>query len=350
MSVVEVDEAARSSRNSTAILIDIRSPSAWVKGVPEHAKLWSTNQLLTEVNQLKDQAKKIYIICYRGETSARLVKELRESFGDWFYSVTGGYEVWKNMGLPVEMPSETLVLDRYERQVKLPGFGQVAQQKLTNSHVMVIGAGGLGVPALLYLVGAGIGQITIIDDDTVSLHNLHRQVLYQQSDIGLTKTNVAKKRLSALNNDVKFRAIDQRFTAENAATLVKSVDFLIDGTDNVSSRYLINDVCLKFNIPWLYAAVSGFDIQLSLFLGDKSLPCYRCLFPHMEDEKIENCSEAGVLGPVPGLAGMLQATETIKYLTGLGADLSMKMLSYDVLNHQFKVLKYPAEVNSNCMH
>ncbi len=350
MSVVDAEKALQSCRQSTGILIDIRSPSVWLKGVPEHAKLWTQSQLLTEVSQLKGQAKKIYIICYRGLTSAQLVMELREKWGDWIYSVTGGYEAWQTLGLPIELPDETLVHDRYERQVKLPGFGQTAQQKLLDSHVLVVGAGGLGTPALLYLVGAGIGQITLIDDDTVALHNLHRQVLYQQCDIGKAKASVAKKHLSALNNDVKLSALDQRFTAENAEVLVAGVDFIIDGTDNISSRYLINDVCLNSNIPWLFAAVSGFDIQLSLFLGDKNLPCYRCLFPQMRDENIDNCSEAGILGPVPGLAGVLQATEAVKYLTGLGVDLSMKMLSYDVLNHEFKMLKYPPDVNRACIH
>ncbi len=350
MAVIDARTAASLSDGPSVVLVDIRSQSAWLDGVPKNAKLWSSSDLLNQAKQLKQQGKKVCIVCYLGQTSAVLVEQLEEKWGDGFYSVQGGFKTWEAMGLPVEVPVKVPAVDRYERQVKLPNFGLEAQNKLQNSHVLVVGAGGLGAPALLYLAGAGLGRISLIDDDTVAIHNLHRQILYQQEDVGQPKADVAKRRLIALNDNVSIQALNERLTVENVESLVENVDLVVDGSDNVSSRYVINEACLKFNKPWLFTAVSGFDIQLTLFSGEKNRPCYRCLFPGVDDSELDNCSEAGVLGPVPGLAGMLQAIETIKYLTGLGDDLKLKMLSYDVLHHHFKMLKYPSKIRSGCIH
>ncbi|VAW47841.1 Sulfur carrier protein ThiS adenylyltransferase [hydrothermal vent metagenome] len=350
MSVIDATTAALTSPDSSVVLVDVRSPSDWLGGVPINAQLWSHSELFNHAEQLKQDDKKVYIVCYRGQTSARLAEQLTQQWGDRFYSVEGGFEAWQALGLATEKPQIDISVNRYERQIKLSGFGQKSQQKLQDSHVLVVGAGGLGAPALLYLAGAGLGRITLIDDDTVALHNLHRQILYHQADVGRPKAEVAKQRLAALNDGIDIRALNQRLTTVNVEMLLTDVDLVIDGCDNISSRYVINDACLKLSKPWLFAAVSGFDIQLALFSGDKQQPCYRCLFPQMNDAEIGNCSEAGILGPVPGLAGMLQVTEAIKYLTDLGDCLEQKMLSYDVLHHQFKVLKYPAQINSSCNH
>ena len=347
---IDAKEVALLSLNSAAVVVDVRSPSDWISGVPEQALLWSENKLMKQAPQLKQDGKKVYIICYHGHTSLKLAEQLTQQWGDCFYSVKGGYTAWQVQNLPTRVPTDRPVVNRYERQIKLPGFGEVSQQKLRESHVFVVGAGGLGTPALLYLAGAGIGRITLIDDDTVAVHNLHRQILYQQVDVGQSKAAVAKQRLEALNSNIQVRALNQRLDTDNVEKLFAGVDLVIDGSDNINSRYVINDACLKLNKPWLFAAVSGFDIQLALFSGDPSQPCYRCLFPNINDSDTDNCAEAGILGPVPGLAGLLQATEAIKYLTGMGDCVSQKMLSYDVLHHQFKVLKYPAQISNNCQH
>ena len=348
--IIDAKEVALLSRDPAAVVVDVRSPSDWLSGVPEHALLCSKNQLINQAEQLSQDGKKVYIICYHGQTSMQLAEQLSQQWGDCFYSVKGGFAAWQAQSLPTQVSADTPSIDRYERQIKLSGFGEVSQQKLRKAHVFVVGAGGLGAPALLYLAGAGIGHITLIDDDTVALHNLHRQILYQQADVGQAKADVAKQRLEALNQNIEIQALAQRLDAENIEKLIAGVDLVIDGTDNINSRYVINDACLKLNIPWLFAAVSGFDVQLALFSGDPSQPCYRCLFPNINDSDTDNCAEAGILGPVPGLAGLLQATEAIKYLTGMGDCISQKMLSYDVLHHQFKVLKYPAVISSNCQH
>lgn len=345
---------AQQSNESHVVLVDIRSPSARLKGMPLNAKSWSKEQLSDQAKLLKQQGKKVYILCYKGLTSAQVAAELMQLWGEGFYSVEGGFEAWQHLGLPVETPVSSLSIDpsmdRYERQIKSAGFGQANQQKLLNSHVLVVGAGGLGTPALLYLAGAGIGKITLVDDDIIALHNLHRQVLYQQADVGDYKSKVAEQRLKALNSDIDIKALNQRVTAENADQLFAGVDLVIDGSDNINTRYVINDACLALGKPWVFAAVVDFTIQLALFTGDKLFPCYRCLFPGLIDSEMDNCEAAGILGFVPGLAGMLQVTEAIKYITGMGDCLEQQMLNYDLLQHQFKVLKYPSEINNNCQH
>lgn len=347
---IDAKQLAELSHEPDVIIVDIRSPSAWLGGVPKQAVLLSHAELFKQAKQLKIAGKTTYIICYRGQSSAKLAEQLAQQWGDCFYSVYGGFEAWQAYGLPTEIPTDVPTVDRYDRQTKLSELGETGQQKLLNSHVFVVGAGGLGASALLYLAGAGIGRITLVDDDTIALHNLHRQIIYQQADVGLHKAEVAKQRLQALNPDIEIHSLRQRLNSDNAEQLLFDVDLVVDGSDNIKTRYAINDACLKLNKPWLFAAVSGYAIQLALFSGEAGDPCYRCLFPHISDAQVENCSEAGILGPVPGLAGVLQATEAVKYLAGLEGSLVQKMLSYDVQHHQLKVLKYPLHVNINCNH
>lgn len=352
LKTIDTKTAAINIAKENVVMVDIRSPSSWLKGVPQQAKLWSEQQLIDQAQTLRSQDKLIYIICYRGQTSSNLVNQLIKKYGSGFYSVEGGFEAWKTLGLPIDTPrlSSLPTQSRYERQIKLHGFGEVSQQKLFDAHVLVVGAGGLGAPALLYLAGAGIGKITLMDDDVIELHNLHRQIIYQQHEVGLKKSAVAKTRLQGLNDSIEVKAIDQKLSADNVMSSLSGVDLVIDGTDNVNTRYLINKACLKQHTPWVFAAVSGFSIQIALFKSDRSQPCYRCLFPEMEGENIPNCGNEGILGFVPGLAGLLQVTEGIKFLTQIGKSLEFGMLNYDVLNHQFKVLKYPPIASGSCQH
>jgi len=229
--------------------------------------------------------------------------------------------------------------ERYQRQIILKEFGMAGQQKLTAAKVLVIGAGGLGCPALQYLVAAGIGTIGIVDDDVVSLSNLHRQVLYTVQDIGKPKSIKAKEKLQQLNPEISIIAYNERLTTKNALTIIGSFDIIIDGTDNFASRYLINDACVLMNKPLVFGAVSQFEGQLAIFNyqgNDESTPVnYRDLFPvPPKDDEVLNCAEAGVLGVLPGIIGTMMASETIKLITGIGKPLIDSLLTYNALNNQ----------------
>ena len=224
---------------------------------------------------------------------------------------------------------------RYHRQVRLPGFGQEAQRKLSRAGVIVIGAGGLGCPALQYLAAAGVGRLGIVDDDVVSLENLHRQVLYKTGDIGKQKTVCAKTTLSALNPEVQFDLYDTRLSNANAFGILGSFDVVIDGTDNFASRYMINDACVLMNKPLVYGSVSRYEGQVAVFdhSGGTDQPAnYRDLFPEPPDKgEVLNCEETGVLGVLPGVIGTLQAAETLKLITGIGKPLINRLFLYQAL-------------------
>lgn len=227
--------------------------------------------------------------------------------------------------------------ERYQRQILLKEFGIVAQKKLSQAKVLVIGAGGLGCPALQYLAAAGVGTIGIVDDDVVSLTNLHRQVLYAMNDIGLSKAEVAASKLKQLNNEVTIITYNVRLTNTNAFQIISEYDIVIDGTDNFSSRYMINDACVLLNKPLVYGAISKFEGQAAVFnvqVSDERPINYRDLFPTPpKDDEVLNCAEAGVLGVLPGIIGTMQANETIKLITGIGELLNNKLLTYNALNN-----------------
>lgn len=229
--------------------------------------------------------------------------------------------------------------ERYQRQVILRGFGEESQQKLLDAKVLVIGAGGLGCPALQYLAAAGVGTIGIVDDDIVSLSNLHRQPLYSMNDIGLPKVTVASEKLKQLNPDVKLVSCNERITVANALSLLHTYDWILDGSDNFATRYLVNDACMLLKKPLIYAAVSQYEGQVAVFNcntnGLEDAVNYRDLFPHPpHDGEIKNCEEAGVLGVLPGIIGTMMAAETIKLITGIGTALINRLFTFNILNNQ----------------
>jgi molybdopterin/thiamine biosynthesis adenylyltransferase/rhodanese-related sulfurtransferase len=222
-------------------------------------------------------------------------------------------------------------LHRYQRQLSLAGFGRPAQEKLRGGSVLVIGAGGLGCPALLYLAAAGLGRITILDPDRVDASNLQRQVLYTDDDIGRPKAEVAAERLRAQNPFVAVTAVTGRFQRDRALAFVRGHDVVVDGSDNFATRYLVNDACVMAGRPFVYAAISGFEGQLSVF-NHQGGPTYRCLFPTMpEAAAAPSCAEAGVLGVLPGVLGTWQANEAIKLIAGVGEPLAGKLLLWNAL-------------------
>ncbi len=232
---------------------------------------------------------------------------------------------------------------RYQRHLTLAGFGPAAQRLLKGGSVLVIGAGGLGCPALLYLAAAGVGRIVIVDDDRVEVSNLQRQVLFTEADAGLLKAEAAARRLRALNSAIVVEARPERFTRANALALVAECDVIVDGSDNFGTRYLVNDACVLGNKPFVYGAVQGFSGQVSVF-NWRGGPTYRCLFPEPpEPGTVPNCAEAGVLGVLPGLIGTAQACEAIKLLTGVGEPLSGRLLLWDALSMTTQVAALAAD-------
>jgi sulfur-carrier protein adenylyltransferase/sulfurtransferase len=222
-------------------------------------------------------------------------------------------------------------LRRYSRQTLLPGFGEEGQRRLKAARVMIVGAGGLGSPAALYLAAAGVGMIRLVDFDAVDETNLQRQVLYSTPDVGQPKLAVAAGRLAALNPHVEIELHDAPFGVDNARRLVESVDLVLDGTDNFPTRYLVNDACVMARRPNVYGSVHRFEGQVSVFAAPGG-PCYRCLHPEPPPPGlIPSCAEAGVLGVLPGVIGTLQATEALKILAGLGEPLVGRLLLYDAL-------------------
>ncbi len=228
--------------------------------------------------------------------------------------------------------------ERYQRQLILKGFGAEAQQKLLSASVLVIGAGGLGCPVLQYLTAAGVGVIGIVDDDVVSLSNLHRQVLYNVQMIGRSKVECAVEVLQQLNPQTKFTLYNERLTNKNAAIILSAFDVIVDGSDNFATRYLVNDACVLLNKPLLYGAISAYEGQVVVFNieqhNERSVN-YRDLFPHPPKEgEVLNCAEAGVLGVLPAIIGSMMANETIKLITGTGVLLANKLFTYNTLNNQ----------------
>ncbi|WGQ09868.1 HesA/MoeB/ThiF family protein [Pedobacter gandavensis] len=241
-----------------------------------------------------------------------------------------------------------MATERYHRQVILNGFGETAQILLSKARVLVIGAGGIGCPALQYLAAAGVGSIGIADDDSIALSNLHRQVLFNTDDIDKLKVRIARKRLEKMNPEIEIISHPLRLQRENILTLLKGYDFVLDGTDNFESRYLINDACVLLGKALIFAAVSGFEGQLAIFNVEdkKGQRCnYRDLFPIApQPGEIPGCAENGVLGVLPGIIGSMAAAETIKLITGIGQPLINQLLHYNLLSHdQYKMTISPGD-------
>lgn len=229
---------------------------------------------------------------------------------------------------------------RYTRQTILKGFGIEGQKKLAEAKVLVVGAGGLGVPVLTYLNAMGVGAIGIVDNDIVSLTNLHRQVLYSESDIGQSKVKAALKKLKTQNPNTEIVIFNTFLTTKNALEIIADYDIVVDASDNFPTRYLVNDSCVILKKPFVYGALHGYEGQVSVF-NYKDGPTYRCLFPNMPNEnEVPNCNEHGVLGIIPGIIGNLQALETIKVLTGIGDVLSGKLLIFDGLQQSYQKIKF----------
>ena len=345
-------QAFAALRRSELRLIDIRQSYEWLTGIAEGAETIEQSQFEQQSESALSK-KPIALICQRGIRSAELGERIADRNHDIF-SVAGGMQAWNAADLPLHWPESELnrtERERYLRHLALPQLGLEGQLKLRQSKVLLVGAGGLGSPAALYLAAAGVGQIGIVDDDVVELSNLQRQILHSSHQIGQPKVESAKARLADLNDQISVKPFPVRIDDSNVDTLLSDFDVIIDGSDNFPTRYRVNDACIRLKKPLVYGAVQQFSGQVSLFkpgqisADGQPSPCYHCLFPDaLNAPDAPNCAEAGVLGIVPGVIGCLQATEAIKYLLGVGQPLIGRLLMFDALAMSFRevrILKDP---------
>jgi sulfur-carrier protein adenylyltransferase/sulfurtransferase len=280
-----------------------------------------------------DRKQRVILYCATGQRSALAAHTLTELGFEDVASMTGGITLWKDRGYEVDVP-HTLTAeqrDRYSRHVLVPEVGLEGQMKLLDAKVLLLGAGGLGAPAALYLAAAGVGTLGIVDDDVVDLSNLQRQVIHRTDGIGTPKVDSAEAAIKALNPDVNVVKYQTRIDASNIMEIIEGYDIVLDGVDNFPTRYLLNDASVRLKIPVVSAAILGFEGQLSVFAPYEG-PCYRCLFRQPPPAELApSCGANGVLGVLPGTMGMLQATEVIKLIIGAGDPLIGRLLMYDAL-------------------
>ncbi len=322
-----------------AVLLDTREPHEWNAGHLAGATLLPPAELASKIASLApDLSKTVVLYCRSGARSLNAAYQMAALGYQDVVSMAGGIIRWREEGRPIEVPEvapTTRSADRYARHLVMPEIGPAGQAKLGQAKVLVVGAGGLGSPALLYLAAAGVGTLGIVDFDTVDLTNLQRQVIHADDRVGMRKTDSAAKTLKALNPEVRVVVGNDMLTDANVDDIISGFDLVIDGTDTFETRYTLNDAAVRARIPVVHASVFRFEGQLTVFKPFDG-PCYRCLYPTPPPPELApGCSVAGVLGVVPGVMGMLQATEALKLLLGIGEPLIGRLLLWDALDGTF---------------
>jgi len=341
-SITEVDTAAAEGRLGTATFLDVREPDEYSQGTIPGSIHIPRGQLETNVEgRVLDHDAEVVVFCAGGTRSAFAAKTLAELGYTNVVSMAGGFNRWKDESRSWKVPQSLTAeqRNRYQRHLLLPEVGEAGQLKLLDKKVLLLGAGGLGSPAALYLAAAGVGTLGVVDMDVVDASNLQRQVLHNMDRVGDRKVDSAKKTITLLNPDVNVVAYDTRLGADNVLDIIDGYDVIVDGTDNFPTRYLLNDASLLKEIPVVYGAIFRFEGQVSVFHPYVG-PCYRCLLPEPPPAELApSCAEAGVLGVLPGIIGSLQAMEAIKLLLGLGDSLAGRLVAYDALETSFRTFK-----------
>jgi molybdopterin/thiamine biosynthesis adenylyltransferase/rhodanese-related sulfurtransferase len=350
----EIDEIdatqarGRIQSDEPPLLVDVRERDEWVEGFLPGAVHVPRGFLESRIEQVApDHGREIVVYCAGGARSAFAAKALRELGYENVASMAGGFTDWKRNGFPIDLPR---VLDedrrrRYSRHILIPEVGEDGQLKLLDSRILLIGAGGLGSPAALYLAAAGVGKLGIIDVDRVDDSNLQRQIVHSTQELGELKAESAKRTIQALNPDVEVVPYIERLSSENIdRILADGWDLILDGTDNFPTRYLVNDAAVWHGLPLVYGSIYRFEGHVSVFDARRG-PCYRCLHPEPPPPELApSCSEGGVLGVLPGIVGSLQANEALKLALGIGEPLIGRLLTLDALETEFyevKVAKRP---------
>ncbi|MBI3185922.1 MAG: molybdopterin-synthase adenylyltransferase MoeB [Myxococcales bacterium] len=339
---VSVDDVKRMIDQRRPVkLVDVREGEELSAGRLPGAISVPRGFLEMRIEEKVRRDEEVVLYCAGGARSALAAKTLKEMGYSNVASMAGGYSRWHDASFPVEKP---LVLspqqkERYRRHLVIPEVGEEGQGKLLKSKVLLMGAGGLGSPAALYLAAAGVGTLGVVDSDVVDLSNLQRQILHTQERAGMPKTESAKIAISALNPDVKVIPFQERLTSQNVLGVLAPFDVVLDGGDNFPTRYLLNDACVSLGKPNVHGSIYRFEGQVTVFKPGAG-PCYRCLYPHPPPaDMAPSCAEAGVLGVLPGIVGLLQASETLKLILGKGSPLIGRLLTFDALGTRFHELK-----------
>jgi molybdopterin/thiamine biosynthesis adenylyltransferase/rhodanese-related sulfurtransferase len=338
----EIDPAEAERRLEGSTFLDVRELDEFEQGMIPGAVFIPRGHLESQAeNKLPQRDAPIVVYCAGGTRSAFAAKTLSDLGYTNVVSMTGGFGRWKNEGrawiTPAVLTPEQR--NRYGRHILLPEVGEAGQQRLLESKVLLLGAGGLGSPAALYLAAAGVGTLGIVDMDVVDASNLQRQILHNMERIGDRKVDSAKKTLTALNPDVDVVTYDVRLGADNVVDIISGYDVVVDGTDNFPTRYLLNDASLLQRVPVVHGSIFRFEGQVTVFKPYEG-PCYRCLLPEPPPQELApSCAEAGVLGVLPGIVGSIQALEAIKLVLDLGDPLVGRLLAYDALDESFRSFK-----------
>jgi molybdopterin/thiamine biosynthesis adenylyltransferase/rhodanese-related sulfurtransferase len=349
--IAEVDTAeAEELRAQGATVLDIREPDEVDQGVIPGAVVIVRGNLEAQVeNRIPDKSTKLVVHCAGGVRSAFAAKTLEELGYTDVVSMDGGFNKWKDEGRVWHVPAslDSGQRNRYSRHLLLPEVGEEGQLKLLDAKVLLLGAGGLGSPAALYLAAAGVGTIGIIDMDVVDESNLQRQILHNLERVGQRKVDSAKQTLTAMNPDLVVNAYDARLGADNILEILDGYDVVVDGADNFPSRYLLNDASVKLGIPVVHGSIFRFEGQVTVFDPNHG-PTYRDLLPEPPPAELApSCAEAGVLGVLPGIIGSIQALEAIKIILGLGDSLRGRLLAFDALEMSFREYKLKIDPENN---
>jgi adenylyltransferase/sulfurtransferase len=349
---IDIDEARRMIEKPGTVLVDVRESDEWRDGHIAQAVGIPRGFLELRIEaRIPDRKTPVIVQCASGTRSLLAARTLGELGYENVYSMTGGFNVWKDRGLPwvADRAFTAAELTRYSRHFAIPEVGEKGQAKLLDASVLLLGAGALGSPSALYLAAAGVGTIGLVDFDVVDLSNLQRQIIHTADGVGTLKTESAQKRINALNPGVKVIRHDLRLTSANAMEIIKDYDVVVNCGDNFPTRYLINDACVFSKKPLVDGAIFRFEGNATVFYPAKGGPCYRCLYPEpAPPEMAPSCAQAGVLGALPGLIGSIEALEAIKLIIGAGSPLIGKMVYFDTLSDKDYVRVLRVRKNPKC--
>ncbi|MGA8057974.1 MAG: molybdopterin-synthase adenylyltransferase MoeB, partial [Candidatus Binataceae bacterium] len=341
---IDIDEARRMLEKPGTVLLDVREGDEWRQGhIPQAVGIPRGFLELRVEEKVPDHKTPVILQCASGTRSLLAARSLRELGYENVYNLTGGFNAWKDRGLPwvADRQFTPDELTRYSRHFVIPEVGEKGQAKLLDAKVLLLGAGALGSSSSLYLAAAGVGTLGLVDFDVVDLSNLQRQIIHTTDRVGMLKTESAQKSINAINPGIKVNRHEVRLTSDNVMDIIKDYDVIVNCGDNFPTRYLINDACVLAHKPLVDGAIFRFEGNATVFYPAKGGPCYRCLYPEpAPPDMAPSCAEAGVLGALPGIIGSIEALEAIKLILGAGEPLIGRMVYFDTLSKDYvRVLK-----------